>query len=387
VSTEMWRRGTIASAVGIVILLVIALVAGINLTKSDNSSASTPTARTASAPVSGTGSTASTCWPVKLDDNVGYRVLSAGVPAKYRKSANSTTNYLLKAARQDPRALMAFWNATPRGAKDPVRDWHELVDNKTGTCYSVRGQSVWQELAAQLRLSQVRKSVAPRHGCNFYVKPGGNAGCVVEVIRGNRHGVKITFVGGKSIWVMFRCSNPVTKAPPPGNHPPKVPHRHAPPHKAPPHHVCQLKARPGYSVNEKTCTLFKPKQSFQCMQNGGPKCPPNHVIQPVQHEGPGQHTAHQPTPGAPKTAPTPNPIGPKPQSGTPAPPPTPGGYNSGSGDGSGTPGGSTCDSSGCTGGGATPGSGPVDTTNSGDNNGTDGSGNSTGTGGGVVDPG
>jgi hypothetical protein len=377
-SSGSWLRGVIVSAIAIGVLFVAVLLAGADIFPDNSSSNTSP------APIHGTGATASTCWPVKLDDNTGNRVLSAGVPKQYQSSAQGTVNYLLKVAHQDPRALQALWNTTPAGEKHPVRDWHSLVDT-TGKCYSELGQQVWRETATQLRLGKVHKSVAPSHGCNTYVTPRGNAGCVVESISGNRHGVKITFSNGKSVWVMFRCGNPVTKAPPPGNVPPRVhhrvpPHHHVPPHHGPPHRCVPPHAPNGYKVNPKTCKLYKPKQSFQCMQNGGPGCPPNHVIQPVQHEGPGQEQAHKPTPGAPAQAPTPNPIGPKPQSGSPAPSPNDTGYNSGANDGSGTPGGSACDSTSCSGGGATPGSGPTDTTNSGNNNGTDGSGNSTGNG-------
>lgn len=61
--------------------------------------------------------------------------------------------------------------------------------------------------------------------------------------------------------------------------------------------------------------------------------------------------------GTPTKAPTKNPVGPKPVQGSPAPAPIKGGYDSGSTNGSGTPGGTACDSSGCQGGGSSPGQG------------------------------
>ena len=75
------------------------------------------------------------------------------------------------------------------------------------------------------------------------------------------------------------------------------------------------------------------------------------VCQPPQ-DGNGDDA--DPTPGAPEEPNAP-PPGPAPEDGTPPPDPNDGGYDSGSGDGTGTPGGSECDEAGnCTGGGSDP---------------------------------
>ena len=154
------------------------------------------------------------------------------------------------------------------------------------------------------------------------------------------------------------CGNPQFFMPTPPTAPTPNPTTTTPsthnPATTPPSHECTLKPSPGYAVTPQ-CTLYKPPQTRDCMLNGGPNCPPNGGVQPVQ-----EHPAG-PTSGA-GSRPTPNPVGPRPNPYSPAPTPNSGGYDSGASNGSGTPGGSTCDSSGCTT-GPTPGPSqtPVDT--------------------------
>lgn len=146
--------------------------------------------------------------------------------------------------------------------------------------------------------------------------------------------------------------------------------------------TCQKPAhmKPGFVWYN--CGIHKAPQTQTCMLNNIGCKVPNKAVQSVQSNA-GQPIGK--TPGASSSAPPPATKGPQPSSGTKAPDPNPSGYDSGSKTGSGTPGGTTCDSSGCSGGGATPGSGSTDTSNSGDNNGTSGSGTSTG-GGTIVNP-
>jgi hypothetical protein len=141
------------------------------------------------------------------------------------------------------------------------------------------------------------------------------------------------------------CGNPevTTITPiPPGKNPPPI--------SQPPGHPCVKPPVPGpgtYVYNPTTCTWHKPPQSFDDQQNNSP------ADQPVQ-QNPGQPTGN--TPGAP-SSPNQPPQGPTPHDGSSAPPAQQGGHDSGSGSGSGTPGGSTCSGGSCQGGGSTPGTG------------------------------
>jgi len=139
------------------------------------------------------------------------------------------------------------------------------------------------------------------------------------------------------------CGNPQTELPvPPVDVPPPAPPTTGPP--APPTTGPPPTTPP---------TTVKPAQDFDCQQNGtapsGQPCDGDERQDPQDNDP--EHVA--PTPGAPSEPYVP-PPGPEPEEGTPAPPPNDGGYDSGSPDGSGTPGGSTCDTNQCTGGGSQP---------------------------------
>ena len=365
-SGRVRKIGTVASAVAVVVLLVIGLLVGSSGQKNVSSQGK-----------SGDQKPAASCWAVKLDPNQGNRVLSSGVSG----TPDQVRTKLLNAAQHDPRVLQALYNVTPQGSAKPVTDWHSLVDG-SGKCYSQQGQALWNKTGVLYATANATKSTAPATGCNTYVTPSGNASCKVETITGNRAGTKFDFGNGKWVVVMYRCGNPVTPGKPPvpvSPKPPTSPPTTPPTHQPSPKCTQPPAPGPGEVYNSTTCTWSKPPQSFNCQQNGSwtQGCPPNQADQPVQ-SNPGQPVGT--TSGAPSSPPPPPQPGPTPTANSPAPTPAPSGYDSGSGSGSGTPGGSTCDNSGCTGGGSTPASGPTDTTNSGDNNGTDGSGTSTGSG-------
>ena len=102
-----------------------------------------------------------------------------------------------------------------------------------------------------------------------------------------------------------------------------------------PTHKCTLKPKPGYAVDTVHCVYYKPPQTRDCMLNGGPNCPPNQAVQPVQE------SVAPATSGA-GPRPSPAPLQPAQPGVTPSP--NSGGYNSGSSNGSGTP---QCNGSDC----------------------------------------
>lgn len=166
------------------------------------------------------------------------------------------------------------------------------------------------------------------------------------------------------------CGNPQTELPvPPQDAPPPAT---TPPTTGPPGTAPPTTGKPPTTTTTAPCPPGTHREGSDCIHDSitdPDPCASNpdiDVCQPPQDND--QDTG--PTPGAPPEPHTP-PPGPAPQEGTPAPPPNDGGYDSGSPDGSGTPGGSTCDTSGCTGGGATPPSNdPEDSGQGGDNTGT-----------------
>jgi hypothetical protein len=359
---------------------------------------------------------------VKLDKNNGNKLVSKGIDTAHPHHA---VKQILKYAKHDPRILQVYWNASPLGKKHPVKDAKSLTKNG---CYTAHARDLYNQLLAEYKTATVKKS-SVTYGRNTGAYPNGNAFQEsAGAITGDTRAVRIKFSNGDVIYALHRCGNVVTKtkapipsvtvkpkptppaqkpptrhqarAPKPKPNRPSSPHRpnhptcthnctptHQPSctHDCKPNHptcthdcapppVCTLKPKPGYNVVN--CQYVK-QQSKDCALNAGPGCPPNPSHTPVQDNP--RHVNTGPTPGAGKE-PTPSPKGPTPKPNTPAPPPNDSGYDSGSPSGSGTPGGSTCDSSGCTGGGPTPGSGPVDNSHSGDNNGVTGTPPSSGGG-------
>jgi hypothetical protein len=199
------------AALGALALICVVVIVAVVLWDGSSSNGSTQH-KTASAKLVSTTSAAK-CWTVRYNANQGYRVLSNGVPKQDQGNPQKTVNYLLGAAKQDPRALQAEYNAWATATNHPaVADYHVFVN---GSCYSQDGQNAWNEVAVYYRTATVQNSTAPATGCNTSVTPGGQATCTVEAITGNRSGISVVFIGTtQTVWVMYRCGNPVTAAPP-----------------------------------------------------------------------------------------------------------------------------------------------------------------------------
>lgn len=277
-------------------------------------------------------------WLIVQSDNEHNRWFADGVQeirdADTPKEAKEAAHTWLSLVRRDPELLA--------GASayfvDRQVDSSILVDGK---CASTVAEQLVAEIELAIAEAKVTPDSAPVNGVNSGVSDGNVVAAEHSGITGDRDAILIELPDGKKIWIMARCGNPVVVGPPPV---PPGPTDQPPTGKP----VCPegLVPEGGMCVH--------PKLSDDCMQNGI-GCPPgvvNDVVQPPQdNDTSGVNTG--PTPGAPSEPSTP-PSGPVPEDGTSAPPPNDGGYDSGSPDGSGTPDGSTCDSSGCTGGGPAP---------------------------------
>lgn len=271
---------------------------------------------------------------VKYDPNKGLDDVTGGIdtsnPAKAR-------NQILDVAHHDPRYLFKLVEASPLGHDrfPQLTSYSQLQDAKTGNgCYSVLGRDVYNTYQGVLyntktKLTSLKQ--APAFGSNSGTNPKGSP--FMEPpgkLTGDRRALQITYPGGQKADVLHRCGNVFVPGRTPVPHVPvKPPAHHKPPH----HGVCKLPTKRGYNIVN--CHYVKPPQTWECQQNGGPKCPPNPAHQPPQ--SPGNHvqsTATNPVPGV-SNEPKPLPSGP---GGTHAPPtkPNKSGYNPGP---SGAPGG------------------------------------------------
>ena len=291
-----WQRGAGACTIALILLIAIGFIVG-----SRSSSSSTPKHhQTAVAKV--VSQPAATCWKVVYNSNTGYRVLSNGVPKQDQGNPQKTENFLLAAAKQDPRALQAEYNAWATATNHPaVGNYQTFV---SGNCYSQAGQNAWNEVAVYYRMATVQQSTAPATGCNTSVTPGGQATCTVENITGNRSGISVQFVGStETVWVMYRCGNPVTPAPPAQVVSTPPPASTAPPVKTPP--------TPGTTTTTQPCPAGQHPSPLNgvCIVPKDPSADPlnNPAVPPVV-KGPGTTPAGQ-APSAPATAPVDSPCG------------------------------------------------------------------------------
>lgn len=353
-TSTRWKKITIASAVVVIVLLVIGLLVNVSKNKTEGNLGAFNPAINKSAPTAPLG-------------EVGP---GACLPARTFNNSNGTAEVVKYLSGHDPRDINHTASAVA------TRDVKWLTTHQSYYNYTP-GQSdaSWHQGLV------LEKLVRPITVLDTYCPSGQNivkdwrvetlpVGEWVWFLRG--HGQK----DGTNIVPVRKavCGNFLLPPPPPPPaeckvrcHPTPTPVTLA---------GCLIKCHPtpvcvppqaiptGYAFNQTTCTLYKPPQSSACMLNGGPNCPPNGGNQPPQ-SNPCCYTG--PTVNG-STPPSPAPTGPTPSPSSSAPPPNSGGYDSGSGSGSGTPQGSTCNSSGCSGGGSSsPSPGPTDTANSGNN--------------------
>lgn len=128
-------------------------------------------------------------------------------------------------------------------------------------------------------------------------------------INGNRKAIAIVGKDGKIVYIMARCGNVVTVGPPPVPTTPVVPPTPPP--------GCTLVPPNGYVVTA-MCTLFKPPQSWGCMQNNTTGCPPNPQNQPANQPAGNQGSLQGPG-NAPSSAPSTPVAGPGAGQGPPPP--------------------------------------------------------------------
>lgn len=206
--SERQRRSAVAVVIAAVAAVLVAGLLAVTFNSGTGNAANHPSPTTT---VPHSHGQPATCWKVQTDSGTSYRVLSNGVPPKDRSSAQATLDYELQQAHTYPQALQAIYNRWAALNNQPqVADWHTLV---SGNCYNTTGQTLWFSTWADYNTATVQDATAPANGCNTSVGPNGQATCTVESITGDRSGISVTFSNGQTIWIMYRCGNPVSAAP------------------------------------------------------------------------------------------------------------------------------------------------------------------------------
>ena len=292
-------------------------------------------------------------WARTDSDKSGHRWFAGGIPsiaeAKTPDEAKAAAHDWFSAAKQDPVTL----SGAAKYLLDRDVPQAELFDSSG--CATQTAVDLVAEAEAALALSMFKAEQAPSNGYNSGASDSNVTSSAKPGVRGDRRAVKIVTPKGVIIWVMARCGNPVTANP----HPlvPKGPTDETPPKCPPPVGV------PPRFWDDERCVKLDTPFDYQQNESKARQDPQDNTTSGVDVG---------PTPGAPPRPHVPAPAPTTPKPGTPAPNPTPGGYDSGSPDGSGTPGGSTTNPDGSTsGGGSDPATdNPVDTGQGGNNSGT-----------------
>lgn len=292
-------------------------------------------------------------WARADSDKTGHRWFADGIPsiaeAVTPEEARAAAHDWFSASKQDPVTL----SGAVKYLLDRDVPQAELF-NSSG-CATQTAVDLVAEAEAALALSLFRAEEAPSNGYNSGASDSNVTSSAKPGISGDRRAVKIVTPKGVIIWVMARCGNPVTTKP----HPlvPKGPTDETPPKCPPPVGV------PPRFWDDERCVKLDTPFDYQQNESKARQDPQDNTTSGVDVG---------PTPGAPPRPHVPAPAPTTPKPGTPAPNPTPGGYDSGSPDGSGTPGGSTTNPDGSTsGGGSDPATdNPVDTGQGGNNSGT-----------------
>lgn len=131
------------------------LTATVTQTVATTSTTATTATTTAAAP-------ASVCYAVKLDENVGSNVLSKGISQDTEKGRQQ----VLAAAKQDPRVLMLFYNASPLGKVSPIATATDIAPIKDGACYTARGVEAYDEWSVLYKVANLAPAKLPATGYN-----------------------------------------------------------------------------------------------------------------------------------------------------------------------------------------------------------------------------
>lgn len=319
-----WRNGLVTSVIGVIALLTVGLWPANTSSGADEDTATPP-------PTTTTVVEDENCptWATAEADHANNRWFANGIreirEAETPDEAREAAHTWLDQVKRHPKLLSAAAKYFFDRDVDPASLEEE-------GCATEEASVLVSEIELALGEAEIQPEAAPADGYNSGVDADGDVVAASHAgITGDRHAIKVILKDGTTVWVMARCGNPVTREKPKV---PEGPTDEPPPEEPPP------------------CPPRTHREGDDCIHDSvGDNPDPLTPRRQSPQENPGQPVG--PTPVAPEEPTTP-PPGPTPQEGTEAPPPNQDGYDSGTDDGSGTPGGTDCGPSGCSGGGSSP---------------------------------
>jgi|GEM_PF-4546363 len=154
---------------------------------------------------------------VKLDANVGGSLFSEGISPK----SEDAKREILAKAKEDPRVLQVYYNASPRGQKTgTIQKAEDIAPLQNGACYTEQGRKWYASWAADWELVEIRNDTLPAYGTNTGAVPNGQAFQSQGAIPAGTAYLIVQYdATGKEIgryWIRIECGNPVGKTPFPG---------------------------------------------------------------------------------------------------------------------------------------------------------------------------
>ena len=166
-------------------------------------------------------------WARVDSDKTGHRWFANGIPsiaeAVTPEQAQAAAHDWFSATKQDPVTL----SGAVKYLIDRDVNQAELFDSNG--CATQIAVDLVAEAESALALSLYKAEEAPSNGYNSGASDSNVTSSAKPGIRGDRRAVKIVTPKGVTIWVMYRCGNPVTMRPhpkvpkgPTDENPPKV---------------------------------------------------------------------------------------------------------------------------------------------------------------------
>lgn len=289
-SNRFKNRGTVVFAIALAVLLSLGLF---GLANGDNDKNESPTCKTGESFVDGQ------CQADTVDDKVQQDLAPCSTTWKMKSSTPKNGDWVTEV----PSIKTAKTKAEARAA---ANDWVELVKEHPETlrgaaafilnknvkakalvddegCASDKADALATEIKVALAASTISAGQAPTDGRNSGADPKTGEVYAYNFVgvSGDRKAIKIVLPGGRVVWVMARCGNPVIKTPPPVKEGCKKGCNPPPPPKCP----------PGTTTYEGRCVKKASDDGV-----GGNN---SHANQPVQESKKGN------TPGADKNNPPP----------------------------------------------------------------------------------
>lgn len=106
---------------------------------------------------------------VKLDPNFQNKLYSEGVSTEPEVAREQ----IALGAKEDPRKLQLYYNASPLGQKTPIQKAEDIAPLQNGVCFTENGMRWYKEWEVLWKVTELTKDTLPEYGINTGAVPNG----------------------------------------------------------------------------------------------------------------------------------------------------------------------------------------------------------------------